>query len=296
MIVIDDGSTDNTLDVVKNWELQNSEDTFDLHYYYKENSGPAASRNMGFCHTNGEYIYFLDSDDYMYGSLIEEAVKAMESEKSDCVIFGFDFTKGRGDVGHYLPPSHLGAMESFLRGMLWGYTPSVLRRSELAELIGFWNESLFIAEDYEYLGRTLLGSVKTSVLQKTLFFVCRDNHSLGNTKDSKKGLSNRLAAESEIVRLLKKRKDIPASMQTAYASRLYKTAINMYAKNELDFANKLGLLAGEIDCGPYSILDRWKRIVWRQGKQMSLVWFYFVAAFTFFRKKVKKHAHIHIGN
>ncbi|MDO9263424.1 MAG: glycosyltransferase family 2 protein [Desulfosalsimonadaceae bacterium] len=288
VIVVDDGSTDDTRDAVNGWKARNSEDMFYVHYFHKENGGPASARNMGLRHAGGEYIYFLDSDDYMYGNLLEDAVKTLESENSDCVIFGFDFTKAQGAVGQYLPPPELSAPEAFFQGRLWGYTPSVLRRSELAHSVGEWNEYLFIAEDYEYLGRTLLRSLKSSVLPKRLLCVSRDNNSLGSAKDSRKGLESRLSAESVIVRLIKNKKGIADSLRAAYASRLYKTAIHMYARNESHAAKELGLLAEEIDCGPHGILDKCKRLVWRQGKELSYVWCRLAAVFSFFRRKLKK--------
>jgi len=288
-IVIDDGSIDNTENVINFWKNSHEDDLFHLQYFYKENSGPASCRNMGLSHAKGDYVYFLDSDDFMYCNLIEDAIRTMESEKSDCVIFGFDFTGDSQAVGQYLPPSGLSPLEALLRGMLWGYTDSILRCTGLANSVGGWNESLFVAEDYEYLGKTLLGSVKSSILLKKLLCVHRDNNSLGGAKDSRKGLESRFAAEFEIVKLLKKRKNIDTSLRTAYASRLYKTAINMYARNEPYFAKELGLLAGEIDCGPHGILDKCKRMVWHQGKELSYLWCRLVAAFSFFRHKVKKN-------
>lgn len=58
LIIIDDGSTDNTLDVVENYADER------IKYIYQENAERSAARNNGIRHANGEYICFLDSDDY----------------------------------------------------------------------------------------------------------------------------------------------------------------------------------------------------------------------------------------
>jgi len=57
IIVIDDGSTDNTKKVVEPY-------LGIITYLYKENAGPASARNLGIAKSHGEYIAFLDADDY----------------------------------------------------------------------------------------------------------------------------------------------------------------------------------------------------------------------------------------
>ena len=57
VIVIDDGSTDKSDIVVKNYQ-----DSLDVKYFYKENSGPGQSRNYGMKKALGNYFIILDSD------------------------------------------------------------------------------------------------------------------------------------------------------------------------------------------------------------------------------------------
>lgn len=60
IIIVDDGSTDNTQEVLKPY-LERSPNK--IRYYYKENRGCASARNHGLEKANGKYIAFLDSDD-----------------------------------------------------------------------------------------------------------------------------------------------------------------------------------------------------------------------------------------
>jgi len=60
LIVVDDGSTDNTKKVVEKYRLKNLSK---IKYIYQENKGPASSRNTGIKNAIGLYICFLDSDD-----------------------------------------------------------------------------------------------------------------------------------------------------------------------------------------------------------------------------------------
>ena len=61
-IIIDDGSTDQTNELVKKTITLDSW----IHYYYQENSGLSASRNFGIAIAKGDYIQLLDSDDVLF--------------------------------------------------------------------------------------------------------------------------------------------------------------------------------------------------------------------------------------
>ncbi len=69
IIVIDDGSTDNTGCIVK--QIQQNTD-IKIYYYYQKNSGVSSARNFGIEKANGEYIAFLDSDDQWDCSKLEK--------------------------------------------------------------------------------------------------------------------------------------------------------------------------------------------------------------------------------
>jgi len=60
VLLVDDGSTDNTKDICIEFENLDNR----CKYLYKTNSGVSATRNYGIEHANGEYIIFIDSDDY----------------------------------------------------------------------------------------------------------------------------------------------------------------------------------------------------------------------------------------
>ena len=56
VVVIDDGSTDNTATMIRT-------EFPAVSYYYQENSGVSSARNLGIQHTTGDWLAFLDSDD-----------------------------------------------------------------------------------------------------------------------------------------------------------------------------------------------------------------------------------------
>lgn len=69
IIIVDDGSEDNTKEVIENIAKNNQNI---IQYIYQNNKGPAAARNTGIINAKGDYIAFLDSDDYWMPNKLEE--------------------------------------------------------------------------------------------------------------------------------------------------------------------------------------------------------------------------------
>lgn len=81
IILIDDGSTDGSAEICKKY-LSDSRVT----YYHKENEGLAAARADGIARVNGEYIGFVDSDDWIKPDMYEKMYNAAKSNDSDVVF------------------------------------------------------------------------------------------------------------------------------------------------------------------------------------------------------------------
>lgn len=86
LILVNDGSKDNSLQICQEWSLKDSRvKTID-----QKNQGPGAARNTGLVAANGDYIYFLDSDDFIEDDLLATAIKSIEEFKYDMILFGFN--------------------------------------------------------------------------------------------------------------------------------------------------------------------------------------------------------------
>lgn len=82
VIVVDDASTDNTLNIVK--EIANNDSRIKV-VQHDVNKGAGLSRRSGINNANGDYITYLDSDDYLKLDCIETLVKAAKSKNADIV-------------------------------------------------------------------------------------------------------------------------------------------------------------------------------------------------------------------
>lgn len=82
-IVIDDGSTDNTKEIVAEYCKKDPR----ISYRYQENAGPSVARNHGIAHTTGEYILPLDSDDIIADTYLEKAVNRFISHPETTLVY-----------------------------------------------------------------------------------------------------------------------------------------------------------------------------------------------------------------
>jgi glycosyltransferase involved in cell wall biosynthesis len=86
LILVNDGSVDNTLNILKSYEKQYER----IVIIDKENGGVSSARNRGLEIARGEYIYFLDGDDTVESNLLENA-KEFFDRNSNVDIFSFGF-------------------------------------------------------------------------------------------------------------------------------------------------------------------------------------------------------------
>lgn len=84
VIIINDGSTDGSYEIVKEYVESNS----NFQCWSIENRGLGGARNYGMKKATGEYFFFLDSDDYISENCIEKLVERAKKDKSDLVVCG----------------------------------------------------------------------------------------------------------------------------------------------------------------------------------------------------------------
>ena len=85
IIVIDDGSSDRTGEILDDYEKKNHR----MKVIHKENGGVSSARNIGIDRANGDYIGFVDGDDRVNPKLFETLVKLINEENADIAHCGY---------------------------------------------------------------------------------------------------------------------------------------------------------------------------------------------------------------
>lgn len=95
ILLIDDGSADSSLEVMRALEKENSEKII---VYTQKNCGVARTRNKGIIYATGKYIMFADNDDYVDEDYVERLVREIEKGDYDYIVSSFRRVDKRGKV------------------------------------------------------------------------------------------------------------------------------------------------------------------------------------------------------
>lgn len=151
LILVDDGSTDGSLNVLKTYETQDSR----IKVIHQDNAGPGLARNKGIQNASGDYIVFIDSDDVIKPDYFEK----LSHETADVVFI--DINQVDEDF-HVLCEEHMSdyrflSQDDFLRGqmtgkILWGGVRKAVRTELLLKnQIGFTEHKVGEEAIYSFL-------------------------------------------------------------------------------------------------------------------------------------------------
>ena len=82
VICVDDGSTDNSLNILNTYAMFDER----LKVIHQENAGAGPARNRGIKEATGDFLIFLDGDDFFHPEMLEKMVVKAEEDNSDVVI------------------------------------------------------------------------------------------------------------------------------------------------------------------------------------------------------------------
>jgi glycosyltransferase involved in cell wall biosynthesis len=145
ILVIDDGSTDNTADVIKKYDGR-------VRYIPQHNGGVAAARNNGIAESKGEYIAFLDADDTWFPSKLELQMAAI-AERADarlCYSAFLSVTADLKPIGIRRSERWGTALEDLLlHGNVIGSICTVIAEASLLKSSGGFDRALSQCADWD---------------------------------------------------------------------------------------------------------------------------------------------------
>jgi glycosyltransferase involved in cell wall biosynthesis len=169
IIVVNDGSTDNTKEILQSSCYQNN----NIKYIEKKNSGVSAARNTGILNAEGEYVVFVDSDDYVLPNMCSELVPLMVSG-ADLAICGFYIENTYEERKRISPPqtilNQMCKINQCFEVSFFGYLLNVpwnkmFRKSRITH---FFNENKKNGEDLEFVLEYAKNNCKIAFCDKGL--------------------------------------------------------------------------------------------------------------------------------
>jgi glycosyltransferase involved in cell wall biosynthesis len=177
VIIVDDGSTDNTGEVVQKYLSHK------IHYYKKSNGERAAARNFGTTHAKGHYVNWVDSDDVLFPDHLAGAARMVEKyNRPEIFSMGFQYAYAFGKIIHVsnFPVDVNGAM---YKGNQFAMSAPMVRRD--IALPNPFNEDrdLSGSEDYELWLRLASKYPIYTSKERTVSYMLHDERSTVNMAD-----------------------------------------------------------------------------------------------------------------
>lgn len=182
LIVVDDGSTDNSVVILQQLAAQYSPRLILLH---QDHMGPYPARNLGLKNARGGRVAFLDADDYWSSDALEKLSVAMDASHADIAYCGWQ-NVGEGAPGTepYIPPDYslMDTAEEFLRSCPWPIHAALVRR-EAIDAVGGFSERCFSAMDFDLWLRLYAHTQKlVRVPEVMAFYRWHDKGQISKTK------------------------------------------------------------------------------------------------------------------
>jgi glycosyltransferase involved in cell wall biosynthesis len=151
VIVVNDGSTDGSMSIIRDFDDQ-------VISISVENGGAPKARNKGLSSATGQYVIFLDADDYIEGDFIHSLVHEMNKIDAHLGFAPWVKVKDGIDLMPTKEQRILNWREMFITWLLGEYTPpmSVMWNKQLLLRIGGWDEQLSKNQDGDIVLRGLL--------------------------------------------------------------------------------------------------------------------------------------------
>ena len=158
VIVINDGSTDNSLDIAKSYESRG------VKVVNQVNKGLPSARNTGIMHATGDYILPLDADDCLLENCIEKIAEEIKVHQSDVVAPSF---KCFGVADQEVILTGIPSLKEFVQANRLGYF-SAIKKSVLLEVGGYNPKMVWGYEDWDLWLDIFKRGHSLSVLQDVL--------------------------------------------------------------------------------------------------------------------------------
>ena len=171
LILVDDGSKDRSGEICEEYAKKDGR----IRVIHTENRGAGAARNTGFAHATGEYVVFVDSDDYISENMIERLYMTIHKSKYDLVVCNFlrAYPDGKNDFTTQFPDMEISGREVLAHWKiqknygLWTVPWSKIIRKSILDQVKFPEGKYF--EDEFFSDQLFLRCDRVRVIPDSLY-------------------------------------------------------------------------------------------------------------------------------
>ena len=177
IIVVDNNSKDRTSDIVKKIARNNK----NVYYFNCEKQGVSAARNYGIKKATGEYLSFVDSDDFCKPKMYEVLLNKANKSDADIILCGIETQNENGDI---LPKENrkysYGGDDVVKKYLTWptGVYAKLIKRSYLEEHKIRFRENISLAEDLVFVAELVAYTESIEFVEKDYYVYVEQGDSL----------------------------------------------------------------------------------------------------------------------
>lgn len=176
-IIVDDGSCDKSYKIVSQYAQEDSR----VKIICQDNAGPGIARNNGISQSEGDYIAFIDADDYWENDFLETIIRCSDNKKADLIFVEAVTEYPNGDVANHLNiKRNAGAtIERMLSNQMTGKLPwgmfKVIRR-DLLEKVNVQFEGYSVGEEAIFSFEILRNAQNVKFADKVIYHYVQNSN------------------------------------------------------------------------------------------------------------------------
>lgn len=183
IILINDGSSDSSGKICDSYAISDSR----VRVYHKVNGGVSSARNLGLSKAKGNYICFIDADDWIESDCFSESMKAAKEFGSDIIQYGYLEHHSNGNHKLIVPPVRWNFnkidfyhQSGSYQSAVWGF---IIKKTIIENNLAF-PDKIKYGEDQEFILKALFYAQNITTLNKQFYFY-RENINSATQKELK---------------------------------------------------------------------------------------------------------------
>ena len=176
-------STDNSIDILETYKKKDKR----IKIINQKNQGLSVARNKGLKNSKGDYIYFIDSDDYIAKNTSKELYQNAILNDSDIVVYKIARFNGN-KIRYNSPGFNLEKIKPYILNKSFAVWNKLYKKEFLDKYNDFYFDTWLIFEDVPFHVKTLLRAEKISYIPKYFYYYRQNPNSIMNTNKNRKDI------------------------------------------------------------------------------------------------------------